>query len=110
MRAGDCASSVIASAGSPREGSGVIATVTGSTGAVRTEGHSKRYGQTLALDDLDLLVQEGEVYGYLGPNGAGKTHQQAASVAAARRPLGRAVWAVTTPSQPGPRRRVRAAR
>jgi ABC-2 type transport system ATP-binding protein len=51
----------------------VIATVTGSTGAIRTEGLSKRYGQTLALDDLDLLVQEGEVYGYLGPNGAGKT-------------------------------------
>jgi ABC-2 type transport system ATP-binding protein len=41
--------------------------------AIRTQGLSKRYGDTLALDGLDLQVQEGEVYGYLGPNGAGKT-------------------------------------
>jgi ABC-2 type transport system ATP-binding protein len=41
--------------------------------AVRTENLSKRYGDTLALDSLDLVVEEGEVYGYLGPNGAGKT-------------------------------------
>jgi ABC-2 type transport system ATP-binding protein len=41
--------------------------------AIRTEGLSKRYGKTLALDSLDLEVAEGEVYGYLGPNGAGKT-------------------------------------
>jgi len=41
--------------------------------AIRTEGLTKRYGDTLALDALDLTVCEGEVYGYLGPNGAGKT-------------------------------------
>ncbi len=41
--------------------------------AIRTEGLTKRYGDTLALDALDLSVEEGEVYGYLGPNGAGKT-------------------------------------
>jgi ABC-2 type transport system ATP-binding protein len=41
--------------------------------AIRTEKLSKRYGDTLALDGLDLEVREGEVYGYLGPNGAGKT-------------------------------------
>lgn len=41
--------------------------------AIRTEGLSKRYGSTLALDGLDLTVGEGEVYGYLGPNGSGKT-------------------------------------
>jgi ABC-2 type transport system ATP-binding protein len=41
--------------------------------AIRTEGLSKRYGSTLALDQLDLNVGEGEVYGYLGPNGSGKT-------------------------------------
>jgi len=40
---------------------------------IRTEGLSKRYGNTLALDRLDLAVSEGEVYGYLGPNGSGKT-------------------------------------
>ena len=41
--------------------------------AVRTEGLTKRYGSTLALDALDLTVDEGEIYGYLGPNGSGKT-------------------------------------
>jgi len=40
---------------------------------IHTEGLSKRYGGTLALDGLDLAVGEGEVYGYLGPNGSGKT-------------------------------------
>jgi ABC-2 type transport system ATP-binding protein len=43
------------------------------TPAITTERLTKRYGQTLALDALDLTVQAGEVYGYLGPNGAGKT-------------------------------------
>ncbi len=43
------------------------------TVAIRTERLSKRYGETLALDGLELTVREGEVYGYLGPNGAGKT-------------------------------------
>jgi ABC-2 type transport system ATP-binding protein len=41
--------------------------------AIQTESLSKRYGQTVALDALDLEVREGETYGYLGPNGAGKT-------------------------------------
>jgi ABC-2 type transport system ATP-binding protein len=41
--------------------------------AIETEGLSKRYGRTVALDSLNLAINEGEVYGYLGPNGAGKT-------------------------------------
>jgi ABC-2 type transport system ATP-binding protein len=41
--------------------------------AVHTEDLTKRYGETLALDALDLDVTPGEVYGCLGPNGAGKT-------------------------------------
>lgn len=41
--------------------------------AVHTEQLTKRYGETVALDALDLDVAAGEVYGYLGPNGAGKT-------------------------------------
>ncbi|HUA71013.1 MAG TPA: ABC transporter ATP-binding protein [Solirubrobacteraceae bacterium] len=43
------------------------------TPAIRTDGLTKRYGATLALDSLGLTVEPGEVYGYLGPNGAGKT-------------------------------------
>ena len=34
---------------------------------------SKRFGQTLAVDRLELAVGAGQVYGFLGPNGAGKT-------------------------------------
>jgi ABC-2 type transport system ATP-binding protein len=41
--------------------------------AICTHQLSKRYGDTLALDSLDLEVREGEIYGFLGPNGAGKT-------------------------------------
>jgi ABC-2 type transport system ATP-binding protein len=40
---------------------------------VRTQGLTKRYGSTLAIDRLDLVVRPGEVYGFLGPNGSGKT-------------------------------------
>lgn len=41
--------------------------------AIRSESLTKRYGETVALDQLHLEVEVGEVYGYLGPNGAGKT-------------------------------------
>ena len=40
-------------------------------GAIETRGLTKRYGDTLALDHLDLDIARGEVYGFLGPNGAG---------------------------------------
>ncbi len=41
---------------------------------VETSGLTKRYGDRItAVDDLDLGVRRGEVYGFLGPNGAGKT-------------------------------------
>ena len=43
------------------------------TAAIETQGLSKRYGATVALDSLDLEIEPGEVYGFLGPNGAGKT-------------------------------------
>ena len=46
---------------------------TGAAPAIRAAGLSKRYGATVALEDLDLTVRPGEVYGYLGPNGSGKT-------------------------------------
>ena len=40
---------------------------------IRTERLTKRYGRARGVDDLDLTVREGEVFGFLGPNGAGKT-------------------------------------
>ena len=43
------------------------------TDAVVAEGLTKRYGDVVALDGLDLRVPEGTVLGVLGPNGAGKT-------------------------------------
>jgi ABC-2 type transport system ATP-binding protein len=41
--------------------------------AIRISGLTKRYGPTLAVDDLDLEVSLGETFALLGPNGAGKT-------------------------------------
>ena len=41
--------------------------------ALTTTGLTKRFGSVLALDGLDLSVQQGEIFGFLGPNGAGKT-------------------------------------
>ena len=41
--------------------------------AIVTEGLTKDYGGGRGLFDLDLVVRNGEVFGYLGPNGAGKT-------------------------------------
>ena len=41
--------------------------------SIRTEGLTKYYGKVHALEDLDLDIQAGEVFGFLGPNGAGKT-------------------------------------
>jgi ABC-2 type transport system ATP-binding protein len=43
------------------------------TAAIDVAGLRKNFGQTRALDGLDLTVAAGEVHGFLGPNGAGKT-------------------------------------
>jgi ABC-2 type transport system ATP-binding protein len=41
--------------------------------ATQTIGLTKRFGRTLALDQLNLAVEPGDVFGFLGPNGAGKS-------------------------------------
>jgi ABC-2 type transport system ATP-binding protein len=41
--------------------------------AVETRGLTKRFGQIVAVDHLNLTVRTGELYGFLGPNGAGKS-------------------------------------
>ena len=40
---------------------------------ISCEGLTKRFGPVIAVDELDLRVSSGQVYGFLGPNGAGKT-------------------------------------
>jgi len=40
---------------------------------IKTEGLTRRFGDLVAVDRLDLEVGCGEVFGFLGPNGAGKT-------------------------------------
>jgi ABC-2 type transport system ATP-binding protein len=41
--------------------------------AIELRGLTRRFGDTLALDDVDLVVRPGLVFGFLGRNGAGKT-------------------------------------
>ena len=41
--------------------------------AIRCQGLTKRYGSIVALDNLDLTIEEKVIFGFLGPNGAGKT-------------------------------------
>jgi len=41
--------------------------------AIKCEGLTKRYRDIIALDNLDLSVEEHSIFGFLGPNGAGKT-------------------------------------
>jgi len=43
------------------------------TPAIRTRDLSKRFGRLMAVDGLDLVVDQGEIFGFLGPNGAGKS-------------------------------------
>jgi ABC-2 type transport system ATP-binding protein len=41
--------------------------------AIQTHGLTKAYGDLVAVDNLNLAIRRGEVFGLLGPNGAGKT-------------------------------------
>lgn len=43
------------------------------TAIIQTHGLTKRYGELVAVDRLDLTVEEGKLFGLLGPNGSGKT-------------------------------------
>jgi diguanylate cyclase (GGDEF)-like protein len=41
--------------------------------AIETHRLTKRYGQSRGIEELDLRVEQGEVFGFLGPNGSGRT-------------------------------------
>jgi ABC-2 type transport system ATP-binding protein len=59
--------------------------------AVRTVGLTKRYGALVAVNDLDLVVPRGSVFGIIGPNGAGKT-TTFAILASLLRPTSGTAW------------------
>lgn len=40
---------------------------------IELKGLTKRYGNLVAVDNLNLLIPKGEIFGFIGPNGAGKT-------------------------------------
>ncbi len=40
---------------------------------IRVEHLRKEFGKLVAVDDVNLQVEEGKIYGILGPNGAGKS-------------------------------------
>jgi ABC-2 type transport system ATP-binding protein len=40
---------------------------------IEVQGMTKRFGELVAVDHVDLTVRAGEIYGFLGPNGSGKT-------------------------------------
>ena len=80
---------------------------TGSTvPAIATSGLRKAYGSRVALHDLTLAVQPGEVFGFLGPNGAGKTTAMKILLGLVRPTGGEALILGRPPAEPAARRRV----
>jgi ABC-2 type transport system ATP-binding protein len=61
---------VVANAPAPR---GRATSPTREIAAIRTDRLTRRFGEILAVDALDLEIRAGELFGLLGPNGAGKT-------------------------------------
>lgn len=59
---------------------------------LRLAGLSRRYGDTIALDDLSFKVDAGEVVGFLGPNGAGKTTAMRSVLGIVQPDSGEVLW------------------
>jgi ABC-2 type transport system ATP-binding protein len=74
--------------------------------AIATSGLHKAYGPRVALHDLTLRVQPGEVFGFLGPNGAGKTTAMKILLGLVRPSGGEALIFDRPPAEPAARRRV----
>ena len=70
------------------------------------QGASKRYGEVLALDQVDLDVRRGEVQALLGPNGAGKTTAISLLLGLLRPDAGSAQLFGQSPGAPGARSRL----
>src|SRR5690348_14374559 len=54
-------------------GADMDSAVDGATAAIWTRGLTRKFGNAIAVDAIDLRVGAGEIFGLLGPNGAGKT-------------------------------------
>jgi ABC-2 type transport system ATP-binding protein len=64
--------------------------------AIEVEGLTKRFGGTLALDDVSFSVRQGEVLALPGPNGAGKTTLIRVLTTLLKADSGRARWRAWT--------------
>lgn len=74
--------------------------------AIRTEGLTKHFGAVRAVENVDLVIERGEVFGYLGPNGAGKTTTVRLLLDFLRPTSGRAVVLGGSGGDPEIRRRI----
>ena len=74
--------------------------------AAELVGVTRRYGSTIALEDVDLLVRPGEILALLGPNGAGKTTAVNVLVGLRRPDSGRARLFGLDPRRPQARMRL----
>ena len=71
------------------------------TAVIHTEKLTKSYGPHRGIADLDLDVEEGEIFGFLGPNGAGKTTTMRVLLDLIRPTSGRAeVFGIETTADP----------
>ena len=70
---------------------------------IEARGLTKRYGETVALDGVDLEVAAGSVLGVLGPNGAGKTTGVRILTTLTRSTPARRGWPATTSCARPPR-------
>ncbi len=73
--------------------------------AIACQGLTKRFGTLVALDQLDLTVEPGIVFGFLGPNGAGKTTALRLLTALAHPSAGQALIAGVPAANGEPNRR-----
>jgi ABC-type multidrug transport system ATPase subunit len=76
--------------------------------AVEAVRLSKRYGEVIALADLDLAIHAGEIYSLLGPNGAGKTTTLSLLLGLLRPSGGHDSKPTTNPVEPSATRHIQA--
>ncbi|MQA86512.1 MAG: ATP-binding cassette domain-containing protein [Streptosporangiales bacterium] len=74
--------------------------------AIEVRSLRKTYGRSVALHDVSLTVEPGEIFGFLGPNGAGKTTTVKILVGLARQTGGQAQIFGRAPSHLAARRRI----